>query len=128
MFKISEGFSGYSVDDIQKAKQFYGETLGINAEIDDKMGVLNLNLENGPRIFLYPKQNHEPATYTVLNFLVGDIDEAVDELVKRGVTFERYEGWPQDEKGIAREKISPDIAWFKDPAGNILSLISTKSK
>ena len=126
MFKIKSGFPGFSVDDIAKAKQFYGETLGIKAEEDTNMGILNVNLDNGVKVFIYPKDNHEPATYTVFNFLVENINEAVDELVTRGVKFEKYDGFDQDDKGIARStdpSKGPNIAWFKDPAGNILSLI-----
>lgn len=126
MYKITGGFSGFSVDDIQKAKEFYGQTLGLNAKEDPVMSTLNVSIENGVKVFIYPKENHEPATYTVLNFFVEKIDEAVDALVAKGVTFEKYEGFNQDDKGIARSEDpshGPSIAWFKDPAGNILSLI-----
>lgn len=127
MFKINSGFSGYSVNDIQKAKEFYGQTLGLAAEQDPNMGTLNVAVgDKGLRVFIYPKENHQAATYTVLNFFVSNIDEAVDELVSRGVSFEKYNGFNQDEKGIARSddpSKGPNIAWFKDPAGNILSLI-----
>jgi catechol 2,3-dioxygenase-like lactoylglutathione lyase family enzyme len=123
MFKDSKAFSGFSVDDIPRAKQFYGETLGLN--VSDEMGGLGLHLGSGADVFLYPKDNHVPATFTVLNFPVEDVDEAVDRLTAAGVTFERYEGFEQDEKGIARggEETGPTIAWFKDPAGNILSVL-----
>ena len=122
-------FSGFSVNDLEKAKTFYTEVLGLKIA-DEKMG-LQLELPHGGKLFIYPKENHEPATFTVLNFVVDNIDEAVDELTKQGVKFERYEDFPfkQDEKGIARglaAKQGPDIAWFKDPAGNILSVIQDK--
>jgi predicted enzyme related to lactoylglutathione lyase len=123
MFKNTPAFSGYSVDDIQKAENFYREMLDLDVE-ETKQG-LNLKLK-GASVFLYPKNNHTPATFTVLNFAVEDIDAAVDELTAKGIAFERYEGMHQDEKGIARGKaagMGPDIAWFKDPAGNILSVL-----
>ena len=122
MFKDSKAFSGFSVDDVPRAKQFYGETLGL--DVSDEMGGLALHLGSGADVFLYPKDNHVPATFTVLNFPVEDVDEAVDRLTAAGVTFERYEGFEQDEKGIARggEDRGPTIAWFKDPAGNILAV------
>jgi catechol 2,3-dioxygenase-like lactoylglutathione lyase family enzyme len=124
MFKDSKAFSGFSVDDVPRAKQFYGETLGLDVS-DDEMGGLALHLGSGADVFLYPKDNHVPATFTVLNFPVEDVDEAVDRLAAAGVSFERYEGFEQDEKGIARggEDRGPTIAWFKDPAGNILSVL-----
>jgi catechol 2,3-dioxygenase-like lactoylglutathione lyase family enzyme len=124
MFKDSKAFSGFSVDDVPRAKQFYGETLGLDVS-DDEMSGLALHLGSGADVFLYPKDNHVPATFTVLNFPVEDVDEAVDRLTAAGVTFERYEGFEQDEKGIARggEDRGPTIAWFKDPAGNILSVL-----
>ena len=127
--KIETAFSGISVDDIRKAKQFYTEVIGLPV-IDESMG-LDLELPGGHTLYLYEKGNHQPATFTVLNFVVEDIDTAVDELVGRGVTFERYEGMPapQDEKGILRGlsvNQGPDIAWFKDPAGNILSVLQSK--
>jgi catechol 2,3-dioxygenase-like lactoylglutathione lyase family enzyme len=124
MFKAKAAFSGISVDNLEKAKSFYSQTLGLELE-NDKMG-LQFHLPHGGSLFIYPKDNHEPATFTVLNFVVEDIDEAVDALKKSGVTFEKYEGFHQDEKGIARGKeanMGPDIAWFKDPAGNILSVL-----
>lgn len=126
MFKDNEVFSGFSVNDLQTAKDFYGTTLGVDATLDD-MG-LQLKFGNGNTIFVYGKDGHQPATFTILNFVVDDIDKAVDDLVAKGVTFERYEGFPfdQDEKGIARGKaagMGPDIAWFKDPAGNTLAVL-----
>jgi predicted enzyme related to lactoylglutathione lyase len=124
MFKDSKAFSGFSVDDVPRAKQFYGETLGLDVS-DDEMSGLALHLGSGADVFLYPKDNHVPATFTVLNFPVEDVDEVVDRLTAAGVTFERYEAFEQDEKGIARggEDRGPTIAWFKDPAGNILSVL-----
>src|SRR5437867_9932301 len=123
LFKESAAFSGFSVNDIPKAKQFYGDTLGLDVR-DREMGTLELNIAGGTKIFLYPKKNHTPATFTILNFPVDDIDEAVDELTARGISFERYDmpDIKQDEKGIARGN-GPNIAWFKDPAGNILSVL-----
>ena len=126
MITIKASFSGFSVNDLAKAKDFYTKILGLTAT--EEMG-LQLQLPNGGKVFVYPKDNHQPATFTVLNFVVANIDEAVDELVKQGVTFEKYEGFVQDEKGIARGLAAhkgPDIAWFKDPAGNILSVIQDK--
>jgi|SRR6185437_5526390 len=124
MLKAKAVFSGISVKNLDEAKEFYAETLGLKLE-DDKMG-LDFALPGGGKLFIYPKENHEPATFTVLNFVVEDIDKAVDTLIEEGVKFEKYDGFHQDEKGIARGKaanMGPDIAWFKDPAGNILSVI-----
>lgn len=120
MFRNSHAFSGFSTNDTTKAKAFYGETLGL--EVTEEMGLLSLHLAGGGRVIIYPKDNHEPATFTVLNFPVDDIDGAVDQLTAAGVEFERYEGAGQDERGIARQ-YPPPIAWFKDPAGNILSVL-----
>jgi catechol 2,3-dioxygenase-like lactoylglutathione lyase family enzyme len=121
MFKNTKAFSGFSVNDIQKAKEFYGETLGL--EVSETHGLLNLQLAGGASVLIYPKPNHVPATFTILNFSVGNIEEAVDQLTKRGVRFERYEGdLKTDEKGVFRGG-GPLIAWFKDPAGNILSVL-----
>ena len=122
MLGSSAAFSGMSSNDIEAAKRFYSETLGV--DVSEDHGILNLKLAGGQRVIVYPKDNHEPATFTVLNFEVSDIDAAVDDLVTKGVVFERYEGAGQDAKGIARE-YPPPIAWFKDPAGNILSVIQT---
>ena len=122
MLGSSAAFSGMSSNDIEAAKRFYGETLGV--DVTEDHGILNLKLAGGQRVIVYPKDNHEPATFTVLNFEVSDIDAAVDDLAAKGVVFERYEGAGQDAKGIARE-YPPPIAWFKDPAGNILSVIQT---
>jgi predicted enzyme related to lactoylglutathione lyase len=123
MLKDSRAFSGFSVNDLAAAKKFYGETLGLTVE-EDPMG-LKLKPAGIPVIYVYEKENHEPATYTILNFPVDDIDAAVKELSAAGVSFEQYENMT-DKKGIARgiaQHRGPDIAWFKDPAGNILSVL-----
>ena len=122
MLGSSAAFSGFSTNDIKAAKRFYGETLGV--DVSEDHGILNLKLGGGQRVIIYPKDTHEPATFTVLNFEVSDIDAAVDDLTAKGVAFEHYEGAGQDAKGIARQ-YPPPIAWFKDPAGNILSVIQT---
>ena len=127
MFSPVRAFSGFSVDDVAAAKAFYGETLGLDAA-DGAMGNLELTLPGGGTVFVYPKPNHEPASFTVLNFVVDDIDAAVDELNARGVVTKIYDdqSFPTDEKGIARGKAvgqGPDIAWFRDPAGNVLSVL-----
>lgn len=126
MFGKSPAFSGYSVFDTEVARKFYAEVLGLDVALND-MGILEVELATGGVVILYPKDNHEPATFTVLNFPVDDIDAAVDALGAAGVVFERYEGMDQDEKGISRGKaagMGPDIAWFTDPSGNILSVLS----
>jgi catechol 2,3-dioxygenase-like lactoylglutathione lyase family enzyme len=120
MVDDSRAFSSYSVDDVGAAKDFYGGTLGLN--VDERPEGLGITLATGGAVFLYPKDNHEPATFTVLNFGVADIGAAVDELTGKGVTMERYEGFDQDERGIAAGTGGPHIAWFKDPAGNVLSV------
>jgi predicted enzyme related to lactoylglutathione lyase len=123
MLADSSAFSGFAVDDIDTAKDFYGETLGLRTSVlDAENGLLSLHLAGDRDTLVYRKPDHAPATYTILNFPVDDIDEAVDQLASRGVEFERYEGFEQDEKGIARGP-GPSIAWFKDPAGNILSVL-----
>jgi catechol 2,3-dioxygenase-like lactoylglutathione lyase family enzyme len=123
MFKDSKAFSGFSVKDLAKAKDFYGKTLGVDVA-DGPMGTLELHLAGGATVFVYPKDNHEPATYTVLNFPVANVEKAVDELSGKGVKFEHYgPDFKQDKKGIARDDQGPAIAWFKDPAGNILSVL-----
>ena len=129
MLKDSHAFSSFSVDDIPKAKEFYGQTLGLDVTEIPDMGLLQLGLAGGSRVMIYPKDDHAPATFTVLNFTVPDIDQAVDALAGKGVEFERYdsETIKTDEKGIARGDSSnegPQIAWFKDPAGNILSVLT----
>jgi catechol 2,3-dioxygenase-like lactoylglutathione lyase family enzyme len=123
MFGDTKAFSGFSVNDLAAAKRFYGQTLGIDVEED--AGALRLKIAGGNPIYVYPKDNHVPATYTMLNFPVDDIDKAVDDLTAKGIKFEHYDNMT-DEKGIARgrsQNIGPDIAWFTDPAGNILSVI-----
>lgn len=128
MFKNSRAFSGFSVGNLAEAKEFYGEKLGLDVREENGMG-LSLNLAGGAHVFIYEKENHEPATYTVLNFPVSDIDAAVQELVKRGIKLERYLNMHQDEAGIARGRaagMGPDIAWFTDPAGNVLSVLQEK--
>lgn len=122
MFKNTKAFSGFSVNDLQKAKEFYGQTLGL--EVSESYGLLRLHIAGGTTILMYPKENHTPATFTILNFPVANIEQAVDDLVRRGVHFESYnEGeLVTDEKGIFRGG-GPKIAWFKDPAGNLLSVL-----
>ncbi len=125
MFKETKAFSGFSVNDIQKAQAFYSQTLGL--EVSEMNGLLNLHIAGGSQILVYPKPNHTPATFTILNFPVDNIEQAVDELTKRGVRFESYneEELKTDEKGIFRGG-GPLIAWFRDPAGNILSVLEEK--
>jgi catechol 2,3-dioxygenase-like lactoylglutathione lyase family enzyme len=120
MFGNSKAFSGFAVDDLDKARAFYAETLGLKTS--EENGLLTLHLAGDRPTLIYPKPDFTPATYTILNFPVDDIDRAVDELVAHGVSLERYDGFEQDERGIARGE-GPDIAWFKDPAGNILSVL-----
>ena len=122
MLKDSKAFSGFSVDDIQKAKEFCGQTLGL--KVSESHGLLTLHFAGGNNVLIYPKPNHAPATFTILNFPVGNVDKAVDELAKRGVRFEIYNtpDIKTNEKGIMRGK-GPTIAWFKDPAGNIFSVL-----
>ncbi|MFE1909122.1 VOC family protein [Streptomyces gardneri] len=126
MFGETSAFSGFSVDDLDAAKRFYGETLGLKVEEagDAEMRMLFLTLAGGTRIFVYPKENHTPASYTILNFEVDDVERAVDDLSARGVTMERYPEFETDEKGIMRGGDGrPSIAWFTDPAGNVLSVL-----
>jgi catechol 2,3-dioxygenase-like lactoylglutathione lyase family enzyme len=124
MFKNTKAVSSFSVNDLQKAKEFYRDTLGLEVT-EGSMGILTLHISGGGEIFVYPKPNHVPATFTILNFPVSDIEKAVDDLTKLGVTFEQYdEPMKTDEKGILwGNGRGPDIAWFKDPAGNILSVL-----
>ncbi len=123
MLANSKAYSGFAVDDLDAAQRFYGETLGLKTSVlDVENGLLSLHLAGDRDTLVYRKPDHAPATYTVLNFPVDDIDEAVEELASRGVEFERYEPFEQDDKGIARGP-GPEIAWFKDPAGNILSVL-----
>ncbi|MGW1932019.1 VOC family protein [Streptomyces sp. NPDC001919] len=125
MFGDTPAFSGFSVDDLDAARRFYGETLGLRVgeEGEGDMRMLFLTLAGGVRVFVYPKDDHAPATFTILNFAVDDIDRAVDELTGRGVALERYEGFEADAKGVVRGEGGPAIAWFKDPAGNVLSVL-----
>jgi catechol 2,3-dioxygenase-like lactoylglutathione lyase family enzyme len=120
MFAKTEAFCGFSSNDISGSRDFYAGKLGLNVE--DDHGLLRIHLGGGGTVIVYPKPNHEPATYTVLNFQVPDVEKAVDELVAKGIVFERYPGLAQDERGIQRDQ-GPAIAWFKDPAGNILSVL-----
>lgn len=124
MLKDSHAFSGFSSNDIPKAREFYASTLGL--EVTEANGMLTLHLAGGGMVIIYPKDNHEPASFTVLNFPVEHIEPVVDSLAKAGIRFERYDGFEQDERGIARPprpEDGPLIAWFKDPAGNILSVL-----
>jgi catechol 2,3-dioxygenase-like lactoylglutathione lyase family enzyme len=120
MFTNTKAFSGFAVDDVDKAREFYAETLGI--EVSEENGLLTLHIAGDRPTLVYARPNHTPAEYTILNFPVDDIDQAVDDLTARGVQFERYEDFDQDERGIMRGE-GPPIAWFKDPAGNVLSVI-----
>jgi len=120
MFTNTKAYSGFAVDDVQKARNFYSETLGLR--VSEEYGVLTLHIAGDRDILVYPKPDHTPASFTILNFPVDDIEKAVDELAERGVRFERYDGFEQDEKGIHRG-VGPLIAWFTDPAGNVLSVI-----
>ena len=120
MFTDTKAFSGFAVDDLEKARDFYGETLGLKTS--EEYGLLTLHLAGDRDTFVYPKPDFAPATYTILNFPVDDIETAVDELAARGVSFERYDEFDQDERGIFRGE-GPLIAWFRDPAGNILSVL-----
>ena len=124
MFENTKAFSGFAVDDVQKARHFYGETLGLKTT--EEHGLLTLHLAGGDRpTLVYPKPDFTPATYTILNFPVEDVEKTVDELSARGVRFERYDGFDQDEKGVFRGG-GPYIAWFTDPAGNILSVLQDR--
>jgi catechol 2,3-dioxygenase-like lactoylglutathione lyase family enzyme len=123
MFKNTPTFSSFSVNDIPAAKKFYSETLGL--DVKEEHGMLTLNLSGGGKVMVYPKPNHTPATFTVLNFQVPDVERAVDELTSKGVRFEHYDtpDIKTDSKGIARGPQGPAIAWFTDPAGNIVSVM-----
>jgi catechol 2,3-dioxygenase-like lactoylglutathione lyase family enzyme len=121
MFAETKAFSGFAVPDLAQAREFYEGTLGLNVSEDNDL--LVLHLAGGRDTLVYPKPDHAPATYTILNFQVADIDEAVDQLTQRGVRLERYDGFGQDEKGISRAEGGPPIAWFTDPAGNILAVL-----
>jgi predicted enzyme related to lactoylglutathione lyase len=124
MLGDTQAFSGFAADDIERAQAFYGETLGIGTSVAN--GILTLELAGGARpTIVYPRPGHNPAEYTILNFPVKDIEQAVDELSARGVSFERYAGMEQDERGIMRGG-GPYIAWFKDPAGNVLAVLQER--
>jgi catechol 2,3-dioxygenase-like lactoylglutathione lyase family enzyme len=126
MLASSKAFSGFAVDDLEKARQFYGETLGLKVTLlDEEHGLLTIHLAGDRDTLAYLSPGFTPASYTILNFPVDDIDQAVDDLAARGIVFERYEGMPQDEKGVMREG-GPFIAWFKDPAGNTLSVLQER--
>jgi catechol 2,3-dioxygenase-like lactoylglutathione lyase family enzyme len=126
MFANTKAYSGFAVDDLQKAREFYGETLGLKTSVmSEEDGLMSLDLAGDRGTLVYEKPDFVPATYTILNFPVDDVEKAVDELAGRGVSFERYEGFEQDEKGIARG-LGPNIAWFKDPAGNVLAVLQEK--
>ncbi len=122
MFRDSKAFSGFAVKDLEAARTFYAGTLGLEAQVEP-MGLLSLHLGSGAQVVVYPKPDHVPATYTILNFPVADVDAAVDRLIAAGVRMERYEGFEQDAKGIARGNGGPAIAWFTDPSGNILAVL-----
>jgi predicted enzyme related to lactoylglutathione lyase len=122
MFKNTKAFSGFAVRDLEQAKTFYGDTLGIDLTEEDGP-LLMLHLAGGRDTLIYPKDDHVPATYTILNFPVDDIDTSVASLVERGVKMERYDGLDQDERGISLSPVGPRIAWFTDPSGNILAVL-----
>jgi catechol 2,3-dioxygenase-like lactoylglutathione lyase family enzyme len=123
MLADSRAFSGFAVDDLERAREFYGDTLGLSTS--EEHGLMTLHLAGDRPTLVYPKPDHLPATYTILNFPVNDIEDAVDQLSARGVRFERYDGFEQDERGINRGG-GPYIAWFKDPAGNLLSVLQER--
>jgi catechol 2,3-dioxygenase-like lactoylglutathione lyase family enzyme len=123
MFANTKAFSGFAVDDLERAHEFYGQTLGLRTS--EEHGLLTLHLAGDRDTLVYPKPGHTPADYTILNFSVDDIDGAVDGLASCGVQFERYDGFDQDERGVARRE-GPYIAWFKDPAGNVLSVLQER--
>jgi predicted enzyme related to lactoylglutathione lyase len=128
MFENIRTFNGFAVDDFDKAKRFYGETLGIKTTVlDEENGLMSLHHAGDHNTLIYLKEDLKPANYTILNFQVDDVEGTVDELTRRGVQFERYEGFEQDDKGIARG-IGPLIAWFTDPAGNILSVVEDQEQ
>ena len=123
MFTDTRAFSGFSVNDVPKAKAFYSETLGLN--VSEEYGMLTLHIAGGTNVLVYPKADHAPATFTILNFPVDDIDKTVEQLTERGVQFERYDHIETDENGIFRGE-GPFIAWFTDPAGNVLSVLQER--
>ena len=124
MFADSKAFSGFAVDDLGRAREFYGDTLGLSVSVlDEDSGLMVLHLAGDRDTFVYEKPDFVPATYTILNFPVPDVEQAVDELAARGVSLQRYEGFEQDERGIARGDGGLPIAWFTDPAGNVLAVL-----
>ena len=123
MFENTKAFSGFAVDDVDRARAFYGETLGL--KVTEANGLLTLHIAGDRPTIVYPKPDHTPAAFTILNFPVDDIDAAVDALVARGVEFERYDAMEQDERGVMRAG-GPYIAWFRDPAGNVLSVLQER--
>ncbi len=126
MFADTKAFSAFSVDDLEAARTFYADTLGLDVTVlSEEMGLIQLNLAGGGTVMAYAKEGHQPASFTILNFPVSDVEAAVDELAGKGVSFERYDGFGQDEKGIARGQ-GPDIAWFTDPAGNVLAVLEAQ--
>lgn len=128
MFENSDAFSGMSSDDVDASRSFYQDVLGLVVKDEGMGGLISVQLPKGGAVLIYSKEDHQPATFTILNFPVTDIDAVVDELIAKGVSLERYDGMGQDQKGIMRGKAAgrgPDIAWFKDPAGNILSVLSS---
>ena len=123
MFRDTKAFSGFSVDDIARARDFYGTTLGLRvSDVEGMGGLMRLHMAGDRDVLVYEKADHVPASFTILNFPVADVDTAVDELTRRGVSFERYDGFGQDDKGVMRGN-GPTIAWFTDPAGNVLSVL-----
>jgi catechol 2,3-dioxygenase-like lactoylglutathione lyase family enzyme len=126
MLKDSHAFSGFAVADVEAARAFYGGTLGLDVRDGRETGLLELHIGSGAPVIIYPKPDHEPANFTILNFPVADIDAAVDELIAAGVRLERYPGLEADAKGIVRGPEGPQIAWFTDPAGNILSVLQDR--
>jgi predicted enzyme related to lactoylglutathione lyase len=122
MLESSKAYSGFAVDDLDKALEFYGDTLGLKTSVLQEGVLIQVDLAGDRPTLIYKKPDFTPATYTILNFPVDDVEAAVDELASRGVSFERYDGFEQDEKGIDRSGPSGGIAWFKDPAGNILAV------
>ncbi len=125
MLQHSKAFSGFSVNDMAAAKKFYSETLGLTVK-DNPMGLIELQTEGNNNIIIYPKPNHEAATFTILNFPVNDVEKTVDDLIAKGVVFEQYKELHTDAKGISHNPQGPKIAWLKDPSGNILSIIQQK--
>jgi catechol 2,3-dioxygenase-like lactoylglutathione lyase family enzyme len=125
MFDNSKVFSGFAVPDVEAARAFYGDSLGLDVRDSTESGLLELHVGGGTPVLVYPKPDHSPAVFTILNFPVSDIDAAVDQLIAAGIRMERYPDFEQNEKGIARGPEGPAIAWFKDPAGNILSVLET---